>query len=50
MVKAKIHWVCSDGSIDEMVIEADNLDDLRSTARKVVEERGAQEYWSSDYE
>jgi len=50
MEKARIHWVTPDGSVDEVVIEADNLDDLRSLAKQIVEERGAEEYWSSDYE
>lgn len=44
----RIHWVTANGFEDEMIIEADSLEELRAIAKKEVEKRGAVDYWSSE--
>jgi len=48
-MRATIHWV-KDGIEDSMNIEASTLEELQKIAKQEVEKRGADDYWSSDFE
>lgn len=49
-MKARIHWVDKNGFEDDMIIEAESIEELRETAKHEVERRNAVEYWSSEVE
>lgn len=47
-MKIRIHWITKDGFEDNIIIEADTLDELREIAKREVEKRNAVDYWSSE--
>lgn len=47
-MKVRIHWETEDGFRDDMVIEAETIEELQKIAKHEVEKRHAVDYWSSE--
>ncbi len=47
-MKVRINWIDDKGFEDNMIIEADSIEELQKIAKEEVEKRNAVDYWSSD--